>query len=120
MREVRLLTVRPQRQLWIGSRARPESLRLGKGWQVRLALRPWRSKIPVPWSAQAIGRRPASETEVLIARASLPGWPDDTHEGFVLEFADGRTWTAPTGYTLVTQRLRTPQRERESRERWFG
>ena len=27
---------------------------------------------------------------------------------------------APTGYTLVTQRLRTPQRERESRERWFG
>jgi len=111
--------MRQQRRLWIASRARPESLRLGRGWQVRMMLRPWRSKVPVPWSAPVIGRRAASETEVLIARASTPGWPDDVLEGFVLEFADGREWTAPTGYTLVTQRLRTPQRERESRERVF-
>lgn len=99
--------------MWIGSRSRPERIKLNRGWVVRLALRPWRSKIPVPWSAVVIGRRTATEQEVLEARALVPGWPEHQFEGFVLEFADGREWTAPAGYTLVIQRMRSPARERE-------
>lgn len=93
---------------------------LGKGWQVRLMLKPWRSKIPVPWSAPVIGRRPAQPHEVELARLSTPGWPPEDHPGFseafVLEFSDGTTWTAPQGVRLTLQRLRTPKRDREAKE----
>lgn len=112
--------MRQQRQLWICGAARPERISLGKGWQVRLKLRAWRSKIPVPWSAPVAGRRPALPHEVLAARLCTPGWPDEGRPGFdeafVLEFADGTTWTAPQGERLVMQRLRTPQRNREGKE----
>lgn len=106
--------------MWICGAARAERVSLGKGWQVRLALRAWRSKVPVPWSAPIVGRRPATEHEVLMARLLAPGWPSEGRPGFseafVLEFADGRSWVAPQGERLILQRLRTPQRDREARE----
>lgn len=107
---------RAQRQMWIPGAARTERVSLGKGWQVRLKLRSWRSRVPVPWSAPVVGRRPATEGEVALARATTPGWPDEEREAFVLTFADGREWTAPQGERLVLQRLRTPQRDREAKE----
>ncbi len=112
--------MRPQRRMWIGGSARVEGISLGKGWQVRLTLRPWRSKVPVPWSAPIEGRRPASDHELLIARAVTPGWPDEDHPGygmaFVLQGRDGREHVLPAGVDLTLQRLRTPQRDREANE----
>lgn len=106
--------------MWIAGRARPERISLGKGWQVRLRLKPWRSKVPVPWSYPVVGRRPASPQETAVARAVTPGWPDQDHPGFdaafVLEFSDGNTWVVPQGVPLVMQRLRTPQRDLEAKE----
>lgn len=106
--------------MWIAGAARTERVALGKGWQVRLRLKPWRSKVPVPWSAPVIARRPASEAELLRARALTPGWPLEGEPGFdaafVLEFADETAWVAPQGVRLVLQRLRTPARDREARE----
>ena len=114
------MTIRPQRQMWIGSTARTERVSLGRGWQVRLSLKPWRSKVPVVWSAPVVGRRSASEQEMLLARASTPGWPDEDEPGyaeaFVLEFADGSAWVAPQGVKLTLQRMRTPARQREMSE----
>jgi hypothetical protein len=111
---------RQQRELWIAGRARAEKISLGKGWQVRLRLKPWRSKVPVPWSAPIVGRRPATAQETATARALTPGWPDENEPGldeaFVLQFADGKTWVVPQGVPLVLQRLRTPQREQEAKE----
>ncbi len=111
---------RPQRQMWIAGAARTESVKLGKGWQVRLKLKPWRSKVPVRWSAPVVGRRPATAAELARARAVTPGWPAEGHVGFgsafVLEFADGTAWVAPQGVRLVLQRMRTPAREAEARE----
>lgn len=105
--------MRPQRQMWIGSTCRPERIRLNKGWIVRLKLKPWRSKVPVPWSKVVIGRRTATEAEVLEGRAILAGWPGEQMDGFVLEFADGDEWIVPAGYPLTIQRMRSPARERE-------
>ena len=105
--------------MWIGSVTRAEKIKLGKGWCVRMKLKPWRSRIPVPWSAVVVGRRTATEAEVLVARAVTPHWPEDQFEGFVLEFADGREWCVPSGYKLVTQRMRSPAREREAKEWHF-
>lgn len=106
--------------MWIPGSARAEKISLGKGWQVRLRLKSWRSKVPVPWSAPVIGRRPASEAELLKARAITPGWPAEGEPGFdagfVLVFADGAEWTVPQGGRLVLQRLRTPARDREAKE----
>ena len=107
--------MRPQRQMWIPSVSRPERIKLKRGWVVRTKLRPWRSKVPVPWSAVIVGRRVATESEVLTARAVTAGWPDHTDQGFVLEFADGREWTVPAGYPLTLQRMRSPARMKE----WF-
>lgn len=113
-------TVRPQRQMWICGAARTEKISLNKGWQVRLFLKPWRSKVPVPWSKPVVDRRPATPDEVALARASTPGWPDEDEPGhseaFVLLFSDGRTWVAPQGVRLILQRLRTPQRDQEAKE----
>lgn len=105
--------------MWITSVTRPEKIKLGKGWCVRLKLKPWRSRIPVPWSMPVVDRRSAEPHEVETARLLTPHWPDDQHEGFVLIFSDGETWTAPQGYPLVTQRMRSPQRVRESKEFYF-
>lgn len=111
--------MRPQRQMWITSVTRPEKIKLGKGWCVRLRLKPWRSRIPVPWSAPVVARRTAAPYEVQRARLLTPYWPDSTDEGFVLIFADGGEWTAPTGFPLTTQRMRSPARVRESKEWYF-
>jgi hypothetical protein len=112
--------MRPQREMWICGAARAERISLGRGWQVRMWLKPWRSKVPVPWSHPVVARRPAREQEVLLARATTPGWPDEDDPGyseaFVLTFSDGRTWTAPQGVRLILQRLRTPQRDQEAKE----
>jgi len=112
--------MRPQRRMWIAGAARTERVSLGRGWQVRLALLPWRSKIPVRWSAPVVGRRVATVQEVSVARALTPGWPQEEGvgyaDGFVLEFADGTEWTAPLGYRLVLQRIRSPQREQEMKQ----
>jgi len=109
-------TRRPQRDMWICGAARTERISLGRGWQVRMTLRPWRSKIPVPWSMPVVGRRPASVQETALARASTPGWPERECEAFVLVFSDGTEWTAPQGVRLTLQRLRTPKREQEMKE----
>lgn len=112
--------MRPQRQMWIPGAARVERIKLGKGWQVRIPLRPWRSKVPVPWTAPIVDRRPASEHELALARAYTPGWPPVDHPGhdaaFVLLDARGDEWTFPMGFRLTLQRLRTPQRDREAKE----
>lgn len=112
--------MREQRKMWIAGAARPERISLGAGWQVRLKLRAWRSRVPVPWSAPVVDRRPASEGELLLARAVTPGWPDEDRPGygeaFVLVFSDGGTWVAPQGEKLILQRLRTPARDREAGE----
>lgn len=105
--------------MWIPSVSRPERIKLNKGWTVRLKLWPWRSRVPVPWSAVIVGRRTATEAEVLVARASTPHWPEDQYEGFVLEFADGNEWCVPSGYKLILQRMRSPAREREQKEWYF-
>ncbi len=114
------MTMRPQRLMWIPGAARAENLRLGKGWQVRIPLRPWRSKVPVPWTAPIVDRRPASEHEVALARAYTPGWPDEDHPGyheaFVLLDSRGVEHVFPQGIRLTMQRLRTPQRDREAKE----
>jgi hypothetical protein len=111
--------MRPQRQMWICGAARAERISLGRGWQVRIPLRPWRSKVPVPWTAPIVGRRPAGEHELALARAYTPGWPPADHPGhdeaFVLIDSRGDEWTFPQGVRLVMQRLRTPARDREAR-----
>lgn len=111
---------RPQRVMWIPGAARAENIKLGKGWQVRLRLKPWRSKVPVPWSAPVVGRRTATGEEMAHARALTPCWPSEGHPGFdaafVLEFADGSEWVVPQGERLTLQRMRSPAREQEGRE----
>jgi hypothetical protein len=106
--------------MWICGGARAERLKLGKGWQVRIPLHPWRSKVPVSWTAPIVGRRPASERELLIARAYTPGWPPPDHPGydaaFVLIDSLGDERVFPQGVRLILQRLRTPQRDREAKE----
>lgn len=109
--------------MWIAGGARPERISLGRGWCVRMRLKPWRSRIGVPWSAPVVGRRAATEREVLSARLLTPHWPGEGEVGFaeawVLEFADGTAWVAPQGVRLVMQRMRTPEREREWSEGRF-
>lgn len=112
--------MRPQRQMWICGEVTVERLKLGRGWQVRIPLKPWRSKVPVPWTAPIVDRRPASERELLIARAFTPGWPPEGHVGFTSAFvvldARNQEHIFPQSVTLITQRLRTPQRDQEMKE----
>lgn len=111
---------RPQREMWICGAARAERLSLGKGWQVRLSLKPWRSKVPVKWSMPIVARRVAEPHEVLRARLLTPGWPPEGDPGFdeafVLIDSAGQEYVMPQGVKLTLQRLRTPQRESEAGE----
>lgn len=106
--------------MWICGAARVEKISLGKGWQVRIPLKPWRSKVPVPWTAPITDRRPATPDEVAVARATRAGWPPEGHPGFdaafVLLDSRGQEHIFPQGVRLPLQRLRTPQRDREAKE----
>lgn len=129
---------RNQRRTFIVSRAYPQGIALGEGWQVRRSFVPGRQRHAVGWTAPVVGRRRATVIETMHATFTMVGWPvwDPSGLGFsepwlaawLLELADGETFVAPSILKLQTQRIRTPARvakyqadarRRALDDRWF-